>query len=1171
VDSVFKGGSHLNRWFGRKTVAVSEREVIQEGTEDEQRLRIKLDRSLDLVLGVFAPASNLLAEVLLSIPHTDQVITVRLRPDASVALPIRVRAGEGIIGQVFKSGRGFAGDIDPVSESVQGTGSSGDAAHLLRTRASLVVPLIQRGTTYGVLSIESPQPGTFTPASITLLTKSEEFAELLADVTRIKLQTLTESQIIRDVIDKLRQQVAFAIDPTDLESTYYQILQVSAQIISAPNISGGLILVRDDSLRLAPIIGGSAGTGEKRYWAVRAARLGAFNSEVEWELKDKSIAKRVIETRKSALVPDVTEDPDYRNSGTGFAQSSELIVPLLDGSESIGVIGLVSSQLGTFTMEDQTHLEMVAELAVYAIKRGEEVRTGRRAETQLHLGRELMGDLEALFPKDIAHIIDVQVEEVERRAYTKILTWARHYTESDHAAIVLAEITNGRPTYLTVHADLGEHIERVPPRWLAIEGVTGRAFSGGATAQNAEIKADEGSLSFVPYYTDAMSEVAAPMKRGDETIGVLDVESKRLHHYTTEYTQWVEYLADQTAFVLMAIELARKTQLELKLEQLSHDIEKINQDIRQMPDAKIRPARDAMLLRVLTEVCNITGSSVGRILIAINAYTPADSIDTERGLMYYMISTDPEEVSQTAARYFPINRGVSGQVFISRKSLVFNDLASRPEVYFSKNPSRDTRSGMFIPVYEGAKIVGVVNFEAERPDAYQPEFVTLGQRASGMISDLLVVARLRLRRLLSELLREFETSILRIDKPDLEDFMSKVLQNTARLSDIKEGWGRLTLLRPSTDPNLIVANRTFNMRYPYTPASFDAGAEDDRAVITFHAFREAIETKQPVLILDTQELQSAEQRQHMPWPDARSLICVPLLRPAEGNETDVRVTGILAVASLRRSEFSEADKEMLAPFAQTIVYGLQSIALLGARKELMDELMHDFTKALPSLQFSMREIRAPLQGARTATDMASAHQYIEEVNSKMDEFTSLVGLTTNMMNWFFDLANEDLAPSIDEFYTLDVIDLIQDLEVSVNALARIRRRFTIRWIPPKEQLHVAGTDKRRELIAAVLFKYLDNAIKYSDKDDITVSVKRHFFADGTPSAVFAVSNSGRHIDELDRPLIFQLRFRPPSTKANVMGSGIGLFQARLIAEYLGGTVGYSAKSKVKTPLPLPCR
>ncbi len=230
---------------------------------------------------------------------------------------------------------------------------------------------------------------------------------------------------------------------------------------------------------------------------------------------------------------------------------------------------------------------------------------------------------------------------------------------------------------------------------------------------------------------------------------------------------------------------------------------------------------------------------------------------------------------------------------------------------------------MIVPLYEGSRIVGVAGFEANHNDAYSPDYVAVGRRVAAMISRLLVVARLRISRSTTKKLRDFESSILQLENKTIESFMEEVLQRSAELADITDGWGELILLRPSADPTLMVADRIFFANYEADHVSnFDPGTSDTREKIQASAFREAIDQQRPVLMLDASQENTAL---NLPRP-AQSFICVPLLRPNEidypmgmgatqslstHSASTERAIGLLVVASPNRSEFSEADKEIL--------------------------------------------------------------------------------------------------------------------------------------------------------------------------------------------------------------------------------------------------------------------
>lgn len=246
----------------------SEREFIGEQSLRQQRLDHELDTLLDQLLSLFPSVPGLMAEILVPSRGNAQLITARIRPDESVALPIRVRRGEGTIGAVFQSGQPFAGSRSDAGR-ISHSGSRGDVTHLLRTRSLLVIPISSHHRALGVLNLESPRDNTFTRDSLALVQESAAYKSLVDHLTTMTLETLSDDEIARNLVGKLRQQVAFAIDPSDLDSTYYQILQASAQIVNAPEISAGLVLVRDDSLRLAPVTG-SRTNSPKQLWAVLA-------------------------------------------------------------------------------------------------------------------------------------------------------------------------------------------------------------------------------------------------------------------------------------------------------------------------------------------------------------------------------------------------------------------------------------------------------------------------------------------------------------------------------------------------------------------------------------------------------------------------------------------------------------------------------------------------------------------------------------------------------------------------------------------------------------------------------------------------------------------------------------------------------------------------------------
>jgi signal transduction histidine kinase len=222
-----------------------------------------------------------------------------------------------------------------------------------------------------------------------------------------------------------------------------------------------------------------------------------------------------------------------------------------------------------------------------------------------------------------------------------------------------------------------------------------------------------------------------------------------------------------------------------------------------------------------------------------------------------------------------------------------------------------------------------------------------------------------------------------------------------------------------------------------------------------------------------------------------------------------------------------------------------------------------------------------LNAALDRQDVVSIQQDIREVSEQIGQLKALVRLTQNMLSWFFALADENVGRKRSSEFTpeeqsedptgltqsdsgevLNVADILRDIEEPVSTLADLRRRLTIAWNYPSSPLFVAAASdlprstSEADLIAAVLFKFLDNAIKKTEKDDITVTCVPGLSQAHKPIVIFRITNSGEPIDEFDRQMLFKLRFRPG--KRGGSSSGIGLYQAWVIAKRIDGDVGYEA-------------
>ncbi|HEV2235821.1 MAG TPA: GAF domain-containing protein, partial [Ktedonobacterales bacterium] len=671
------------------------------------------------------------------------------------------------------------------------------------------------------------------------------------------------------------------------------------------------------------------------------------------------------------------------------------------------------------------------------------------------------------------------------------------------------ESPEGGHGHLVIHEyeTTGELAEGGLRRWRATEGITGKAYTQRATEYHPDVTIGD---EYIPFFAGVRSEVAAPLRIGDSVLGVLDVESNRPHHFTSDYVQWVDFLAEQAAFALATIDRAVKTHLEITLADLSQRIDKGIDDMRRRTEVrhivageldaraaitKVRDARNDLVRVVIDTLLPLTGSWVGRFLIALNAYSgDGDDINVTGGRLFYLVSTDQAEETNAELRFFPLTEGVSGKAFQEQRQIVFNDLKSRPDEYFDANPARDSLSGIFLPVWEGTRISGILNIESAHAQAFTPEIIRAFQIAADLASKIVTTARLRILVLLRQQLREFETVILRLSSADVTGFMAVALANAAELSSIDTGWGTVMMLSQPFPAGPPTEDQRFAVTYA-PGASAAVAVAEDQSRVTYPIFVEAMRTKRPVLVLDAWAM-GADQTADSPWTshEVRSIICVPLLRPPEGGQErpaggesagnragldDRESVGVLALAHRNPAEFSEYDKEMLSLFAESVIQGLKNIKLLEARKELMDRLRHDMSRAVQPLTHYVDGAHEAIADALAATDLQAALGDVRDVRDATTRIASLLELVVDLANWFLDLSNDDLRPERDTARG-SAQEVIASAQGSLTALARQYGHQLVWDVPPVPPIVVEGGERRARLIRAALFQYIDNALKYGN-------------------------------------------------------------------------------------------
>jgi signal transduction histidine kinase len=260
----------------------------------------------------------------------------------------RVRAGEGILGEVASSGAVIVINEDENDARLLVIRTSDGAP----ARSLLAAPLVTQNRIIGVVEILNRVGEGFGKDDADLLTTFAGQAAVAIENAR--LFQLTDQQL-RDRLEELE-----TLERIDAEMNRSLDVEAVAEIalryaMSETEATAGVIgLVDGEALRLdvVAIVGYVAGD------------LGEGATLESWPL-DSGIASRALKTHRAELVTDVAADPLFVPSLRDA--KAQITVPMMSGSDVIAMLILESNQENKLRLADMPFVQRLAEHASIAI------------------------------------------------------------------------------------------------------------------------------------------------------------------------------------------------------------------------------------------------------------------------------------------------------------------------------------------------------------------------------------------------------------------------------------------------------------------------------------------------------------------------------------------------------------------------------------------------------------------------------------------------------------------------------------------------------------------------------------------------------------------------------------------------------------------------------------
>jgi len=661
----------------------AEREA-RELAERLQETAVLINSSLDL-REVLELILDQLAQV---VPYDSGAIHI-LEPDATRVIAVRDLPPEEIgrrypLDQYPYNRRLARGEGPIVIEDVRENGEGWMVVEgLEHVRANIGVSLWVRDGVIGALTIDSHQPGAYTEADARVVEAFAQQAAIAIENARLYGETarrLAQTQVLREVM-------LAAASTLDFDQVLERAIETLQGAMGVEFLCFALPDEEGEALRLHPSQIGYPTPAEQ-------VRLPV----------DGSVCGHVYRTGEPMVVGDVREVPYYYEGAPEVR--SELAVPVRVGGRVIGVLNVESRHRDAFDEEDLAFYMAIAGQLGIALENARLYQETVRRLAEAQILQEI--SLAAASTLDFDQVLERAISALGRMLGVEYLNFM---------------LPDEGGKYMVTHPAM---LGFVPPpegvfRFPATACIAGRVYRTGQPALVPDVSQDP---DYAVGADDVRSELAVPVKVGDEVAAVLNLESSRPNAFDEGDLAFYTAVAGQLG---VALENARLYRREQHRRREAETLYRAAQALTTTLDLR------EVLDRILTELQQVVpydSASVqllqeGRLEIIGGRGFP--NLEELLGVTF-----DPEKEDNP-----------NSDVVRSRAPVILEDAPTAYEK-FRREPhaAAGIRAWMGVPLLFGDRLIGMLALNSREPGFYTPEHARLALAFAGQAAIAIENARI---------------------------------------------------------------------------------------------------------------------------------------------------------------------------------------------------------------------------------------------------------------------------------------------------------------------------------------------------------------------------------------------------------------------------------------------